>query len=201
MVLLKHKTSYTKLLIKKSCTGVALFKSLANHVWDFVLKTKYKLLQTRPHTEVALRRSLATKAWGLAFINHNQTIMYKKLLQGAVLFSLVALVSVPLITNAVAAVAVNATAVFSPDPIPQKSPSIPNTPIGGVAPAQPVSIPTPAPDGCEAAYTYSATTGLPCSSNQIPLILVPASINGWNTLVLLEYLAQLKTADNTANRQ
>lgn len=89
MVLFNNKTSYPKLLNMKSRTGLALFKSLANHVWDFVIKIKYKLLQTRPHTEATLCRSLVAKVWGLVFISNNQTLMFKKLLQVLVLVLLV----------------------------------------------------------------------------------------------------------------
>lgn len=74
MVLYRDKTSYTKLLHTKPRTGLALYKSLANHVWDFVLKIKYELLQTKPHTEANLRRSSFAKVRGFALLI-TQTLM------------------------------------------------------------------------------------------------------------------------------
>lgn len=47
MILLKDKISYNKLLNIKSCTGLALFKSLATHVWDFAFKIKSGLTLAR----------------------------------------------------------------------------------------------------------------------------------------------------------
>lgn len=59
----------------------------------------------------------------------------------------------------------------------------------------PTSLPV-IPDGCYATYLYSATTGLPCPSATSGMIMVPATINGYSTLVLLNYLAQLKAQEN-----
>lgn len=47
MVVYNHKTSYTKLLNIKPRTGLALFKSLATHVWAFVFKIKNDLTLAR----------------------------------------------------------------------------------------------------------------------------------------------------------
>lgn len=67
---------------------------------------------------------------------------------------------------------------------------VPPTTISG-------TLPTPNSNGCLSNYKYSTTTGKLCSDAPINMIMVPEYIDGYNTIDLLHYLAQLKAIQNS----
>lgn len=160
----KHKLLHTKPHI---FIGLDLRSSLSTLVGFCIPKIKYQLLQTRPHTEAALRRSWVAKVWGLVLLV-NPTSM-KKLLQVLVL----ALLVFPFVSMAS---------------------SLPDGCLAGYNFSVTTGKSCSALPDCAPGDLFSALTGRSCSSmaNQLPTVVqTPLQIIN-NPVLVQEYTGKLQ---------